>query len=87
IKKPDLALNLINKTIERKLYPGIVLMEVVYGNNSNFLRGIEKLNLIYIGGLAQNRKVQVINQKTEKKEAEKIFIMSSLFNIHVILIY
>ena len=71
VKKPDLALKLIKKTIERKLHPGIVLMDGGYGNNSNFLRGVEKLRLTYIGGLAKNRKVQVINQKTGEKEAEK----------------
>lgn len=71
VKKPDLALKLIKKTIKRKFYPGLVLIDGGYGNNSNFLSQVEKLKLSYIGGLAKNRKVQVINQKTEKKEAEK----------------
>ena len=71
VKKPDLALKLIKKTIQRKFGPGIVLMEVVYGNNSNFLREVEKLKLSYIGGLAKNRLVKVINKKTGKKEPEK----------------
>ena len=50
---------------------GLVLMEVVYGNNSNFLREVERLKLNYIGGLAKNRLVKVINQETGKKEPEK----------------
>ncbi|MGK7934440.1 MAG: IS701 family transposase [Xenococcaceae cyanobacterium] len=71
IKKPDLALKLIKKTIQRKFHPGIILIDGGYGNNSNFLRGVEELNLTYIGGLAKNRLVKVIKQKTGKKEPEK----------------
>ncbi len=71
IKKPNLALSLIEKTLKRKFYPGIVLIDGGYGNNSNFLREVEKLNLNYIGGLAKNRLVKIINKKAEKKESEK----------------
>ena len=71
IKKPDLALQLIKKTIKRKFHPGIILMDGGYGNNSNFLREVEKLKLTYIGGLAKNRLVKVINKETGKKEPEK----------------
>ncbi len=71
IKKPDLALNLINKSLKRKLNPGLILMDGGYGNNSSFLRGIEKLKLSYIGGLAKNRQVKVVNEKTGEKDAEK----------------
>ena len=46
-------------------------MDGGYGNNSSFLRGIEKLKLSYIGGLAKNRQVKVVNEKTGEKDAEK----------------
>ncbi|MBE9047534.1 transposase [Pleurocapsales cyanobacterium LEGE 10410] len=59
------------KTIKRKFYPGIVLMDGGYGNNSNFLREVENLKLTYIGGLAKNRLVKAIDKKTGKKEPEK----------------
>jgi hypothetical protein len=71
VKKPDLALKLIKKTIKRKFYPGIVLMDGGYGNNSNFLREVENLKLTYIGGLAKNRLVKANDKKTGKKEPEK----------------
>ena len=35
-KKPELALSLIDKAIERKYRPGIVLIDSGYGNNSSF---------------------------------------------------
>jgi len=71
IKKPDLALKLVNQTIERKYRPGIVLIDGGYGNNSTFLQELEKLKLKYIGGLAQNRLAVVINPHTGEKQAEK----------------
>ncbi len=57
IKKPDIALKLVNQTIERKYHPAIVLMDGGYGNNSTFLKELETLKLNYIGGLAKNRRL------------------------------
>jgi SRSO17 transposase len=71
IKKPDIALKLVNQTIKRKYRPGIVLNEVGYGNNSTFLKKLEKLKLKYIGRLAKNRLATVINQKTGEKDSPK----------------
>lgn len=71
VKKPELALKLINQTIERKYHPGIVLIDGGYGNNSTFLKELEKLELNYIGGLAKNRLASVINSKTGEKQSEK----------------
>jgi hypothetical protein len=63
-KKPELALELIDKSIKRGYQPGIVLIDAGYGNNTPFLLELEKRKLKYIGGLANNRKVKV------KKEGE-----------------
>ena len=71
VKKPDIALKLINQTIERKYRPGIVLIDGGYGNNSTFLQELENLQLKYIGGLAKNRLACVINPETGEKQAEK----------------
>jgi DDE superfamily endonuclease len=71
VKKPDIALKLINQTIERKYRPGIVLIDGGYGNNSTFLHQLEKLKLNYIGGLAKNRLASVINSETGEKQSEK----------------
>ncbi len=66
-----MALKLIHKTLSRKYRPGVVLMDRGYGNNSSFLEELERLNLNYIGDLAKNPKVSVINRKTSKKNGQK----------------
>ena len=71
VKKPDLALKLVNQTLDRKYRPGIVLIDGGYGNNSTFLKELEDLNLNYIGGLAQNRLATIINPQTGKKDSAK----------------
>ena len=57
IKKPDIAIKLIDKCLERKERPAVVLIDAGYGNNSRFLQELEKRKLTYVGGLAKNRKV------------------------------
>jgi len=59
LKKPELALKLVDKCLARGERPGIVLIDAGYGNNSNFLKQLEAKELRYIGGLAKNRKVLV----------------------------
>jgi SRSO17 transposase len=56
-KKPELALALIDRSLERGDRPGIVLVDAGYGNNTTFLLELEKRKLKYLGGLAKNRKV------------------------------
>jgi len=41
-KKPELALALIDRSLERKYRPGIVLIDAGYGNNTTFLLELEK---------------------------------------------
>ena len=67
-KKPELALKLIDKSMERGYRPGIVLIDSGYGNNTKFLIELEKRKSNYLGGLAKNRKVKVINSKESTKE-------------------
>jgi SRSO17 transposase len=57
VKKPDIALKLIDKCLSRGEKPGVVLVDAGYGNNSNFLKQLELKKLKYIAGLARNRKV------------------------------
>ncbi len=56
-KKPELALELIDKSLARGERPGIVLIDAGYGNNNNFLKELESKKLKYMGGVAKNRKV------------------------------
>lgn len=58
-KKPELAIKLIDKTLNRKYQPGIVIVDAGYGNNTSFLLELEKRQLKYLGGLAKNRKITV----------------------------
>jgi hypothetical protein len=66
-KKPDLALALIECSLERGYRPGIVVIDAGYGNNTTFLLSLEKRQLKYLGGLAKNRKV-IIETLANKRE-------------------
>jgi len=66
VKKPDIALKLIDKCLSRGEKPGVVLMDAGYGNNSIFLKQLESKKLKYIAGLAKNRKV-VCQVQSDKK--------------------
>ena len=57
LKKPEIALNLIDQTLKRKYRPGIVIIDSGYGNNTSFLKELESRKLKYLGGIAKNRKV------------------------------
>jgi hypothetical protein len=67
-KKPELALELIDRSLERGYRPGIVLIDAGYGNNTTFLTELEKRKLKYIGGLARNRKVITRIEANKRQE-------------------
>lgn len=73
-KKPEIALNLIEKCLNRGYRPQVILMDGGYGNNSNLLQKIEEKGLKYIGVIAKNRKVKVIDSHNieEEKTIENI---------------
>ena len=56
-KKPEIAIDLIDRSLIRGYRPKIVLIDAGYGNNTNFLKALEERKLKYLGGLAKNRKV------------------------------
>jgi len=64
--------------IERGYRPGIVLIDSGYGNNTNFLKELEKRKLNYLGGLAKNRKVKVISSKELTEEIRLDTLAESL---------
>ena len=70
-KKPEIALELIERSLERGYQPGIVLTDAGYGNNTNFLQELEKKRLKYIGGVAKNRKV-IIKKGEDKTEETRL---------------
>lgn len=73
-KKPELALGLIDRSVERGYRPGIVVIDAGYGNNTTFLLELEKRKLKYLGGLAKNRKViiGISANQTEEIRLDKL---------------
>lgn len=69
VKKPDIALKLIDRCLSRGEKPGVVLVDAGYGNNSTFLKQLELKKLKYIAGLAKNRKV-VCQLQPDKEKVE-----------------
>ena len=70
-KKTELALKLIDRTLERKYQPGIAIVDAGYGNNTSFLLNLENRKLKYLGGLAKNRKV-VVNDKEDIQQTIRL---------------
>ncbi|HEY9295453.1 MAG TPA: IS701 family transposase [Phormidium sp.] len=77
-KKPELALNLIDRSLVRGYRPGIVLIDAGYGNNTTFLLELEKRKLKYLGGLAKNRKVIIETQANSREELCLSYLAESL---------
>ena len=70
-KKPELAIKLIDKTLERKYKPGIVIVDAGYGNNTSFLLELENRQIKYLGGLAKNRRV-IVNEPDNIQQTIRI---------------
>ena len=77
-KKPTLALELIDESFNRGLRPGIVLIDSGYGNNTSFLKELEKRKLNYLGGLAKNRKIKVVDSEEFREEIRLDALAESL---------
>jgi hypothetical protein len=73
-KKPELARELIDRSLSRGYRPGIVLIDAGYGNNTPFLLELEKRKLKYLGGFAKNRKVitETLANKREEIRLDKL---------------
>ncbi|BAZ33604.1 transposase (plasmid) [Cylindrospermum sp. NIES-4074] len=70
-KKTELAIKLIDRTLQKGYQPGIVIVDAGYGNNTSFLLELENRQLKYLGGLAKNRKVTV-NQQGNNQETIRL---------------
>ncbi|MBD1891257.1 IS701 family transposase [Coleofasciculus sp. FACHB-SPT9] len=79
-KKPELALGLIGRSLQRGYRPGIVLIDAGYGNNTTFLLELEKRKLKYLGGLAKNRKV-IIQIGTSQREEIRLDKLSEFLSV------
>lgn len=54
-KKPDIALELIDKCLEKGLTPGLTLLDAGYGNNVPLLKQIEEKGLKYVAAINKNK--------------------------------
>src|SRR4028119_2427561 len=75
-KKPEIAIDLIDRSLALGYRPGIVLTDAGYGNNASFLQELEKRKLKYIGGIAKNRKV-IVQKVADKKEEIRVDNLAS----------
>lgn len=63
-KKPEIAMALIARSLQRGYRPSLVLIDAGYGNNTQFLKQLEKRKLKYLGGVAKNRTI-LISKKSK----------------------
>jgi len=54
-KKPQIAIDLVDRCLNRGLKPGCVLLDAGYGNNGPLLKQLEDRNLQYVAALSKNR--------------------------------
>lgn len=71
-KKPELALQLIDKSIARGLVPGLTLFDSGYGNNGPFLQAIEQRNLKYVAALVSSRKISIQMEGQPKRTSHRL---------------
>jgi Transposase DDE domain len=64
--------------LERGYRLSIVLVDAGYGNNSAFLKSIEQRKLKYLGGIAKNRRVMIIDTEGKCRESRLDEIAKSL---------
>jgi SRSO17 transposase len=69
VKKPDLAVQLVERCLHRGMHPELVLADSAYGTNTKFVQQLEQRQLHYIVGLAKNRRVHY--QLPEEQEGHK----------------
>jgi len=55
--KPELALQMIDRALEDKIPPGIVLVDTAYGNSTKFRRELRKRDLCYAVAIQSTTKV------------------------------
>ena len=77
-KKPDIGIELIDRSLSRGLSPGIVLIDGGYGHNTTFLKILEERELKYLGKIAKNRKVIVKLKSLDEREIRIDELVKSL---------
>jgi hypothetical protein len=71
-KKPDIALALIDRCVERGLSPGLIVMDAGYGNNAPLLKEVENRGLKYIAAINKARNVYYEMTGDTRREKHRI---------------
>lgn len=66
VKKPDLALQLIERCLARGYRPGVTLVNATYGNNTPLIKQLESRKLVYVAAVAKHRQVSYQLPEDEK---------------------
>ena len=70
--KPTIAIELIDKCLERDLKPGRVVADSFYGDNTKFLQALEERNLEYVVALKGSRNVYVELPGDKRREKHRL---------------
>lgn len=71
-KKPDLALALVDKCLNRGLTPGLILLDAGYGNNTPLLKELETRGLKYVAAINKIRNVYYELHGDTRREKHRI---------------
>jgi hypothetical protein len=71
-KKSEIALALIQSSIDRGLTPGLIVLDAGYGNNVPFLKEIEDKGLKYVGAIRKGRIVYYQLDGDTRREKHRI---------------
>ena len=77
-KKPDIGIELIDRSLSGGLSPRIVLIDGGYGKNTTFLKRLEERELKYLGKIAKNRKVIVKLKSLDERKIRIDELVKSL---------
>lgn len=72
IKKPDLALLLVDRCLNRGMKPATIVIDAGYGNNNKFLKQLEERGLRYVVSISSDRVVKY--RATPEQESEKFSV-------------
>jgi SRSO17 transposase len=71
-KKPDIAVALIDRCIQRGFTPGLVLLDAGYGNNAPLLKEVESRGLKYVAAINKTRNVYYEMPGDKRREKHRI---------------
>ena len=71
-KKPEIALALVDRCLERGLTPGLILLDAGYGNNAPLLKELESRGLKYVAAIHKTRNVYYEMPGDKRREKHRV---------------